>query len=260
MANINYKEYLSQLGKIETDAKARIKQYLEEQIKQDSALENLYRPEKIDDCYNFIKNVVKEMPHSGNSAAVEDAIVFKMARDYFIEILPKEADEPPKVKEAGAETATEVETAAETEPGKEQADNENAGTPCEETESENEKPANDDVMLNQADKEGGEESYEEVNGAAETEPEEKNQADNENKTVTDSYGFEIFGEKPESISETGAETATEAETAAETEPEKEQADNENAGTPCEETESENKKPVRKLVSYDPTQQPSLFDF
>ena len=115
-------------------------------------------------------------------------------------------------------------------------------------------------MLNQADKEGGEESSEEVNGAAETEPEEEKRADNENKTVTDSYGFEVFGEKPESISKAGAETATEAETAAETEPEKEQADNENAGTPCEETKSENEKPVRKLVSYDPTQQPSLFDF
>ena len=175
--NINYKEYLSQFGKIETDTKNRIKAYLEEQIKEDAALRELYRPEKIDDCYDFIKNAVKASG-CGSSAAVEGAIVFKMARDYYLDILPKTADEPPSVKSTGAETAEEAETEAETEPEAEtedtsaEADNENSGTPCVEAEPENEKPVND-VMLNQADKEGGEESSEEVNGAAETEPEEE---------------------------------------------------------------------------------------
>ena len=56
---IDYKEYLKQFGKIETDSKNRIKAYLEEQIKEDAALRELYRPEKIDDCYDFIKNAVK---------------------------------------------------------------------------------------------------------------------------------------------------------------------------------------------------------
>lgn len=34
---IDYKAYLSQFGKIETDAKNRIKAYLEEQTKEDAA-------------------------------------------------------------------------------------------------------------------------------------------------------------------------------------------------------------------------------
>ena len=87
---IDYKAYLSQFGKIETDAKNRIKEYLEEQTKEDAALRELYRPEKIDDCYNFIKDAVKATG-CGSSATVEDAIVFKMARDYYLDILPKQA-------------------------------------------------------------------------------------------------------------------------------------------------------------------------
>lgn len=151
---IDYKAYLSHFGKIETDAKNRIKAYLEEQIKEDAALRELYRPEKIGDCYDFIKDAVKATG-CGSSAAVEDAIVFKMAKDYYLDILPKTADEPPEVKSTGAETAEEAETEAETEPKAEkedttaQADNENSGTPCEEAEPENEKPA-EEVMLHQA--------------------------------------------------------------------------------------------------------------
>ena len=68
---IDYKEYLKSLGKIETDAKKRIQAYLEEQIKEDAALRELYRAEKIDDCYDFIKNAVKATG-CGSSATVED--------------------------------------------------------------------------------------------------------------------------------------------------------------------------------------------
>lgn len=202
---IDYKAYLSQFGKIETDAKNRIKAYLEEQIKEDAALRELYRPEKIDDCYDFIKNAV-QASGCGSSAAVEDAIVFKMARDYYLDILPKTADEPPEVKSTGAETAEEAETEAETEPVAEtedtsaQADNENSGTPCEEAEPENEKPA-EEVMLHQADETEGKESAESENSEAETEPAatENQPADNENEVVRDKYGFEIFGEEPETV-------------------------------------------------------------
>lgn len=194
---IDYKAYLSQFGKIETDAKNRIKAYLEEQIKEDAALRELYRPEKIDDCYDFIKNAVQASV-CGSSATVEDAIVFKMARDYYLDILPKTADEPPEVKSTGAETAEEAETEAETEPVAEtedtsaQADNENSGTPCEEAEPENEK---------QADETEGKESAESENSEAETEPAatENQPADNENEVVRDKYGFEIFGEEPETV-------------------------------------------------------------
>lgn len=229
---IDYKAYLSQFGKIETDAKNRIKEYLEEQTKEDAALRELYRPEKIDDCYNFIKDAVKATG-CGSSATVEDAIVFKMARDYYLDILPKTADEPPEVK---------------TEVMHHQAD---------ETEGESVTVENDEAETEPE--------------AAETKEEEKAaEADNENEVVRDKYGFEVFGEEPESVTEEkGAETATEAETEAETEPEAvteiieeettAEADNENEGTPCEEAESENEKPKPSATKYDEEGQ-GLFDF
>lgn len=229
---IDYKAYLSQFGKIETDAKNRIKEYLEEQTKEDAALRELYRPEKIDDCYNFIKDAVKATG-CGSSATVEDAIVFKMARDFYLDILPKTADEPPEVK---------------TEVMHHQAD---------ETEGESVSDANDEAETEPE--------------AAETKEEEKAaEADNENEVVRDEYGFEVFGEEPESVTEEkGAETATEAETEAETEPEAvteineeettAEADNENEGTPCEEAESENEKPKSSATKYDEEGQ-GLFDF
>ena len=229
---IDYKAYLSQFGKIETDAKNRIKEYLEEQTKEDAALRELYRPEKIDDCYNFIKDAVKATG-CGSSATVEDAIVLKMARDFYLDILPKTADEPPEVK---------------TEVMHHQAD---------ETEGESVSDANDEAETEPE--------------AAETKEEEKAaEADNENEVVRDEYGFEVFGEEPESVTEEkGAETATEAETEAETEPEAvteiieeettAEADNENEGTPCEEAESENEKPKPSATKYDEEGQ-GLFDF
>ena len=217
---IDYKEYLKSLGTIETDAKKRIQAYLEEQIKEDAALRELYRAEKIDDCYDFIKNAVRAMPGAGSSATVEDAIVFKMARDYYLDILPKQTDEPGAVKTEGAETAAEAETEAETEPEAEteetatEADNENSGTPCEEAEPENEKPAEkEEVMLHQADEAEGE-SVESENSEAETEQatEEEKPADNENEAEKDYCGFEIFGEeKPEASAETAASAETKAE-------------------------------------------------
>lgn len=228
---IDYKAYLSSFGKIETDAKNRIKEYLEEQTKEDAALRELYRPEKIDDCYNFIKDAVKATG-CGSSATVEDAIVFKMARDFYLDILPKTADEPPEVK---------------TEVMHHQAD---------ETEGESVSDANDEAETEPE--------------AAETKEEEKAaEADNENEVVCDEYGFEVFGEEPESVTEEkGAETAIEAETEAETEPEAvteneeeitAEADNENEGTPCEEAESENEKPKPSATKYDEEGQ-GLFDF
>lgn len=212
---IDYKEYLKSLGTIENDARKRIQAYLEEQIKEDAALRELYRAEKIDDCYDFIKNAVKATG-CGSSASVEDAIIFKMARDYFLDILPKQTDEPGAVKTEGAETAAEAETEAETELETEEeipADNENSGTPCEEAEPENEKPAENEVMLHQADDEG-EESGDSENSEAETEQatEEEKSVDNENEAEKDYCGFEIFGEeKPEASAETAASAETKAE-------------------------------------------------
>ena len=128
--SIDYDAYIASLGKIETDNLSRIKDYLEKQCEQDEALKTLYRPEKIQDCWNFIFETCKKLAH-GASSCVEDAVVFKMARDYFIEILPKVAEEPPEIKkepvkdnvkrtelgfEVFGEEADEPEEAAEEEP------------------------------------------------------------------------------------------------------------------------------------------------
>ena len=228
---INYKEYLSQFGKIETDAKNRIKSYLEEQIKQDAALKGLYQPEKIDDCYNFIKEAVRATG-CGQSATVEDEIVFKMARDYYLDILPKQAEEPAEVKETGAETATEADSEAETELKETTADNENT----EDAESENEQP---EAVLHQAGDEG-EKSEGIENSEAETEQEpESAPADNENEAEKDYCGFEVFGEDeaPEESAETAATTETETK-----------------------AEPENEKPEPFIPKYDEEGNGLLFDF
>ena len=240
---IDYKAYLAQLGKVETNQVERIKKYLEEQIQQDEALKALYRPEKINDCYDFIMCSVEKMPRNGQCAFVDNAIVFKMARDYFLEVLPKVAENAPEVKTQPEEKA-----------------------------------------VSDQDSKGGEESV--GNSEAETEPETQEElpADNENEaeevaqpdksatmdnigpkaddkgTVTDEYGFEVFGEE-------GAETAEEAETEAETEPEIQEelpADNENSETPSEEAEPENEMPsedsAEEEIKYDSDGQALLFGF
>lgn len=96
-SSIDYDAYIASLGKIETDNLGRIKDYLEKQCEQDEALKTLYRPEKIKDCWDFIFNTCRKLA-DGNSSCVEDAVVFKMARDYFIEILPKIAEDAPEIK------------------------------------------------------------------------------------------------------------------------------------------------------------------
>ena len=68
-----------------------IKRYLEEQIKQDAALRALYVPSKIKECFNFIKSQAQKKAVNG-CAMIEDAQVFKWARDYYLGDLPKTAD------------------------------------------------------------------------------------------------------------------------------------------------------------------------
>lgn len=43
---IDYKKYLSEIGKFDTDQKSVIKKYLEEQCQNDDALKSVYSPEK----------------------------------------------------------------------------------------------------------------------------------------------------------------------------------------------------------------------
>lgn len=236
--NINYKEYLAGLGNVQTSQHIKIiKEYLEKQCLVDEALKSLYRPEKIDDCWKFITEAVKAMPRQGNTACIECVVVFKMARDFYLEILPKLAETPPEVSEACKDGKAETPDDAELE-------NENsiaeAETDCEAI------PENENLQ-NETE--------------AETEPQ---KADNENSCVmsnqaeeqgglkTDAYGFEVFGETEEDAQSCGA-----VETKAETEPQK--ADNENEGS-SNPREAEPQETASETVHYDENGNGLLFDF
>lgn len=105
---IDYDAYLKQLGDVNTNQIEAIKKYLEEQIKDDTALSAVYKPEKLDDCYRFIYKTVEKMKRTENCACIDEAIVYKMARDYFIEILPTLKDEKAEEKPVDITPAQET--------------------------------------------------------------------------------------------------------------------------------------------------------
>ena len=108
MKDIDYDAYLKTILDLATSQKDIIKKYLEEQCEKDEALKALYKPSHIDGCYNFILECVRKTATGGCNAVVEDAVVFKMARDYFIEILPKITEDAPEVKPAEVEKVQET--------------------------------------------------------------------------------------------------------------------------------------------------------
>jgi hypothetical protein len=114
---IDYDAYLKQLGDIDTNQKNRLKAYLEEQCKYDDALTACYVPEKMDDCYEFFKECYFKMAKKNktDAAVIEDAVGYKIARDYFIEILPNLKDETPaeKTEEKPVDIAPAQETVKE---------------------------------------------------------------------------------------------------------------------------------------------------
>ena len=61
-----------------------IKEYLEKQIKNNTALSEKYDPKKLDKCYEYITDLAKKQL-GGNPGYIEDAVVYKWARDFFIE-------------------------------------------------------------------------------------------------------------------------------------------------------------------------------
>lgn len=79
-----------------------IKEYLEKQIKNDTALSEKYDPEKMDKCSEYITDLAKKQL-GGKPGYIEDAVVYKWARDFFIE-------GPDECKE---ECGTETEAASE---------------------------------------------------------------------------------------------------------------------------------------------------
>lgn len=122
---IDYDTYLKQLGDIDTNQKNRLKAYLEEQCKYDDALKACYNPEKMDDCYEFFKKCFEEAARKNReeTAIIEDAVGYKIARDYFIEILPAipettddQSEQKAKTENKKAEKKNKTEQKAEEKP------------------------------------------------------------------------------------------------------------------------------------------------
>ena len=86
--NIDYDKYIAEIGNIETNQMQVIKKYLDKQAAEDEFFRTLYRPELSENCYAFIKEVAKRRAKN-NCACIEDAVVFKIARDFYVEILPR---------------------------------------------------------------------------------------------------------------------------------------------------------------------------
>ena len=169
---IDYDAYLKQLGDIDTNQKNRLKAYLEEQCKYDDALKACYVPEKMDDCYEFFKECYFKMAQKDKTNAavvIEDAVGYKIARDYFIEILPNLKKEIP-------EKETEK-----------KADGKSAEAPAEE------KPVDITPAV---------ETVKEVAQQIEKDATSDN-------VKRDEYGFEVFGEENDEPEEAEEETAEE---------------------------------------------------
>ena len=66
-----------------------VKWYLDRQAENDEFLRTLYVPSRIKDCFKYITGQARKMAVNG-CAVVEDSVVFKWARDYYLEELPKE--------------------------------------------------------------------------------------------------------------------------------------------------------------------------
>lgn len=113
--------------------KERIKQYFEEAILTDEALKNVYDEKKLNDCWDYITKQAKKAA-TGNCACIEDAEVYKWARDFMYGDIAKDnvngndnniqkqsentSDVPEESKTSGengqgAQTTEEVESAEE---------------------------------------------------------------------------------------------------------------------------------------------------
>lgn len=60
-----------------------IQEYLEETIKTDAALAEVYDASKMDDCIKLINTRAGKQPRNGICVCIESAVVFKWARDFF---------------------------------------------------------------------------------------------------------------------------------------------------------------------------------
>lgn len=99
-----------------------VKKYLDDQVLRDEALRTLYVPSKIKDCFEYVREQAKKMAVNG-CAMVEDSLVFKWARDYYLEELPKKASkETVEIVSEKAAAAPVCETAKISEDSEDKSD------------------------------------------------------------------------------------------------------------------------------------------
>lgn len=89
----------------------RIKAYFEEQIKTDEALKAVYDESKLDKCWGYIVSQARKLATS-NCAMVEDAVVYKWARDYMLGDVetPAEKEVPPEPVQEETPATEKIET------------------------------------------------------------------------------------------------------------------------------------------------------
>jgi hypothetical protein len=75
-----------------------IKNYLETQIVEDAALREKYDPKKLSACYKYIVSQARKQADNG-CAMIEDAVVYKWARDFYLEGLQNEEPEEEETPE-----------------------------------------------------------------------------------------------------------------------------------------------------------------
>lgn len=68
-----------------------VKKYLDKQVETDTALKTVYDSTKIKDCFKYITELARKQAVN-NCAMIEDSQVYKWARDYYLEELPKNTD------------------------------------------------------------------------------------------------------------------------------------------------------------------------
>ena len=72
------------MDKLVNSQEERIKEYLEEQIKVDSALREKYNANAIDKCINYIVEQAKIALNNKNGF-IDDPTVFHWAREFFVD-------------------------------------------------------------------------------------------------------------------------------------------------------------------------------
>lgn len=101
-----------------------IKEYIETQAEKDAALKASYNPEVIEKCVEYIYKKAEETARSSGFAIrgglkgvkIEDAVVYKWARDYFIEGIAAKAAETEKAELAAKSKQSEPKEEIEVKP------------------------------------------------------------------------------------------------------------------------------------------------